>query len=419
MTVPTNHARVVPDEMAGWYDLMFEGLTTAHRIEQRHLNPAGWNGQDPLSYPTFHGTTMGAAQIALRRAARYHVYIGMALRQPGRRGRREDCVATRCLWLEADAKQWGGDLSAARQCLEASPIPLSIVTYTGGGFHGAVLLDRVVDLQLAGMADRIEAANKGLAHVVGGAVTLDEVWDLPRILRPPCTLNHKYTPPRLVEVVRLDGARRYTLEEIERCLERQGYCLPSAATQQQSGADAAQTSGRDRAASADRDEVTPWDDWLDRAPSWRQMLEADGWRLHKIMGPVEFWTRPGKKAREGLSASLGYGGTDLLHVFTSSVKGLEQNGTYDRWGYEVAMRHDGDYAAAARAKAQEGYGTLGRFAKEHHGGDLKAAARELARRPRRRCSRPRISGASSTCSAGWPPRTCTTCRCPSRQSSQG
>ena len=46
------------------------------------------------------------------------------------------------------------------------------------------------------------------------------------------------------------------------------------------------------------------------------------------------------------------------------------------------MRYDGDYAAAARAKAEEGYGALGRYAKEHHGGDLRAAAKELARQKR-------------------------------------
>src|SRR5205085_582953 len=101
--------------------------------------------------------------------------------------------------------------------------------------------------------------------------------------------------------------------------------------------------------------------------------------LHNRTGGVEYWTRPGKKACEGRSASLGYDGTELLHVFSSSVQGLKQNGTYDRWAYEVTMRYKGDFRAAARAKAEEGYGTLGRYAKEHHGGDLSAAAKALAR----------------------------------------
>jgi hypothetical protein len=125
--------------------------------------------------------------------------------------------------------------------------------------------------------------------------------------------------------------------------------------------------------------LTPWEDWLAQAPPWQDTLEQDGWSLCRTRDGVEYWTRPGKEAREGPSASVGYGGTDLLHVFTSSVQGLEPNRNYDRWAYEVAMRYNGDYAAAARAKAQEGFGTLGRYAKERYGGDLRAAAKDLAR----------------------------------------
>jgi hypothetical protein len=124
--------------------------------------------------------------------------------------------------------------------------------------------------------------------------------------------------------------------------------------------------------------VTPWEDWTARGPSWRQLLEDDGWQPWNKTDEVEYWTRPGKNARDGLSASLGYGGTDLLHVFSSSVPGLRQNGNYNRWAYEVAMRHNGDFRAAARAKAEEGFGTIGRHAREHCGGDLRQAAWELA-----------------------------------------
>ena len=65
-------------------------------------------------------------------------------------------------------------------------------------------------------------------------------------------------------------------------------------------------------------------------------------------------------------------------MFSSSVKGLKANGTYGKWAYYVCTRYDGDYAAAARALAEQGYGTIGRYAREHCDGDLKRAAWELA-----------------------------------------
>jgi hypothetical protein len=242
-----------------------------------------------------------------------------------------------------------------------------------------VLLADLIDLRQPGMADRVEAVNRHLAYALGGDVTVDNVGDLPRVLRPPASLNYKYKPPRPVELLHLEPACRYTLDEVEGWLRR--YSPPPPQPQRHSTATKAPAEGSAAAegSTAQGDVVTPWDDWLDRAPSWPQMLEVDGWHLHKTVGGVQYWTRPGKEARDGLSASLGYAGPGLLHVFTSSVKGLEQNGNYDRWAYEVAMRYGGDYGAAARAKAEEGFGTLGRYAKEHHGGDLSAAARDLTR----------------------------------------
>jgi hypothetical protein len=86
---------------------------------------------------------------------------------------------------------------------------------------------------------------------------------------------------------------------------------------------------------------------------WADLLERDGWTLHSgrngRQGDYELWTRPGKDPREGASASLYYGGTDLLKVFTSSVAGLDADATYTRFGYHAATRHGGDHAAAARA----------------------------------------------------------------------
>lgn len=89
------------------------------------------------------------------------------------------------------------------------------------------------------------------------------------------------------------------------------------------------------------------------AHDWPDILGADGWTLHSTHthagASYEMWTRPGKTPREGASASLYYGGSDVLKVFTSSVPWLETEQTYTRFGYYAARHHGGDHAAAARA----------------------------------------------------------------------
>jgi hypothetical protein len=89
--------------------------------------------------------------------------------------------------------------------------------------------------------------------------------------------------------------------------------------------------------------------------SWPELLEGDGWTLHSTRTDhrsglqYELWTRPGKTVDQGASASLYYGGTDVLKVFTSAPPpGLREGQTYTRFGYWAATRFNGDHTAAAR-----------------------------------------------------------------------
>jgi len=102
---------------------------------------------------------------------------------------------------------------------------------------------------------------------------------------------------------------------------------------------------------------------------WADLLTADGWQLFDARNTArggdgyELWTRPGKERREGASASLYYGGSDVLKVFTSNAAGLDQDATYTRFGYWAATRYHGDHSAAAqdlRAEHQrrQGNGTV-------------------------------------------------------------
>ena len=95
----------------------------------------------------------------------------------------------------------------------------------------------------------------------------------------------------------------------------------------------------------------PGDDYNQRV-QWKDLLECHGWTCVSQNGEVSYWCRPGKS--EGVSATLNYQGNDLFHCFTTSTD-FEQR-SYDKFGVYAILNHGGDYKAAARQLAEEGYG---------------------------------------------------------------
>lgn len=86
---------------------------------------------------------------------------------------------------------------------------------------------------------------------------------------------------------------------------------------------------------------------------WDDLLSADGWTLTRTDPDGEqHWTRPGKTAREGTSATVGYKGADVLVVFTSSLSWLPP-GSYSRFGYYACRHHNGNRSEAAKALLRE------------------------------------------------------------------
>lgn len=116
---------------------------------------------------------------------------------------------------------------------------------------------------------------------------------------------------------------------------------------------ATETVERTVAAPTDR----PGDRWA-ASTTWGELLERDGWQLHHVDRDGEHhWTRPGKELRDGTSATTGYKGSDVLKVFTSSMRaaGLDEEQTYTKLGYLASTRFDGDHSAAAAALAAQGW----------------------------------------------------------------
>lgn len=90
---------------------------------------------------------------------------------------------------------------------------------------------------------------------------------------------------------------------------------------------------------------------------WAGLLSADGWEMARVDPDGEqHWVRPGKTARDGTSATVGYRGQDVLVVFTSSIPWLPP-GSYSRFGYYACRHHGGDRSAAARGLLREEHPT--------------------------------------------------------------
>ncbi len=99
--------------------------------------------------------------------------------------------------------------------------------------------------------------------------------------------------------------------------------------------------------------LRPGDDFSQRA-TWADVLPVAGWMPQKSWGEVQQWTRPGKD--KGISATTNIHGTDLFYVFSSNAHPFEQNKSYSKFAAYTLLNHAGDYKAAAKALASQGYG---------------------------------------------------------------
>jgi hypothetical protein len=102
----------------------------------------------------------------------------------------------------------------------------------------------------------------------------------------------------------------------------------------------------------------PGDDFA-RRTTWPELLEPHGWILVYERDDVTYWRRPGKL--QGVSGSSNFGGSDLFFCFTSSTC-FAPDRSYSKFGAFAMLEHGGDFAAAAAALANKGFGRPGRRA---------------------------------------------------------
>jgi len=99
----------------------------------------------------------------------------------------------------------------------------------------------------------------------------------------------------------------------------------------------------------------PGDDYAARG-SWGELLAAHGWVHESTMGEEQRWRRPDKRKGAGISATIGHKGRDILYVFSSSVPPFEAQKGYSKFHVYTLLEHDGDFRAAAKALAAQGFG---------------------------------------------------------------
>jgi hypothetical protein len=103
--------------------------------------------------------------------------------------------------------------------------------------------------------------------------------------------------------------------------------------------------------------VKPGDDYNNRK-DWSELLQENGYQVKKCDQSLgeSYVTRPGKEA--GTSATLNYEDTDKLYVFSTSIPELEAGRSYSKFEFLTMMKFGGDFTAAARWLAKEGYGKM-------------------------------------------------------------
>ena len=101
----------------------------------------------------------------------------------------------------------------------------------------------------------------------------------------------------------------------------------------------------------------PGDDYNERA-DWSTILQGAGWEISRIGQDKIYWRRAGKD--DGISGTTGHcrtdGSGDMLYVFSSNAAPFQEAKAYSKFAAYTLLTHDGNFSAATRALAGEGFG---------------------------------------------------------------
>jgi hypothetical protein len=335
-TNPNEWLQHLYTDCEGWLTLFSVDRTTG----QQHVDWATIDQADQL------------AQLAQQRTATCCVWFGVATRKQnlgGRRGGGDDCLHIPALWADIDVEgpnHKGGHplpttLEAARLIIEEFPLAPSAVIRSGGGLQPWWLLAEPISVDEARQilpgwgATWAELGRRHGWHV-------DNVFDVARVMRLPGTTNRKTVPTPVTGKVCWD--RRYNLSDFEPHLLE-----PPPAPEP----------GRIPYIGPERP-----GDAFNAVRRGGDVLAAAGFTLVRTDrgSGEEHWTRPGKAAKDGTSATVYPDGHTTIWSDTVQAQwpAVELRRPYDPFGLWCVLFSAGDFTAAREALAAQGYGTRAR-----------------------------------------------------------
>jgi hypothetical protein len=316
------------------------------------------------------------AARAIDRSDDCNVWFGVATRteqlEGNRRGGDQDCAQLPALWVDidvagpnhADNERLPRTLDEATALVERFGLEPTAVVHTGGGLQAWWVMAEPLDWSDAlNVLPRWASTWHKIAADAG--VHVDSVFDLARVMRMPGTQNRKHQPTPVV-IEQADWTKRYNLDELEPWLAEP----PAPST----------TVARAAYIGPER----PGDAYNVRHGGG-EVLALLGFTFgRRDHNGDEHWTRPGKDAREGTSATL-YADDGHVTIWSDTAAAmwpaLEVRRPYDPFGLLVATAYAGDFTRATSELRARGYGSDPDYVSWIPASDDPAAAEEIERGP--------------------------------------
>ena len=279
-----------------------------------------------------------------------NVWFGVATRTEqlpdGRRGGAVECEQITALWIDMDVEgpnhesgKIYPDDESARAMIKEFPVPATMVVATGGGYHAYWLLDEPID-----HADAETLLTRWGAHWAtfarGRAFDMDNVFDLPRVLRVPNTYNLKNGGKTTVEVIYANLDRTYSYSHIV------DHTDDPPAAPAHIGRSVPYT-GTER----------PGDDFNARHTG-ADVLSMDGWTIGRVKRNGEQrWLHPWSPTSDESATVYTDNHTT---IWSDSVPKhrphIEIRKPYDPFGLYIRLMHDGNAHEATIELVKKGYG---------------------------------------------------------------
>jgi hypothetical protein len=282
------------------------------------------------------------------------VWFGLATRKRkldmGQRGGRSECDAIGALWVDIDiagpnhanASGMLPDADMARHLIRSFPIRPALVVKSGGGYHAYWPLDEPLPADEADLLLKRWAATWA-AHSAENGCAVDNVFDIPRVLRVPGTVNHKHGAKQPVEVVLWDDVSYGPSEIIDATIEPP--------TEQPHTDRRVPYTGLER----------PGDDFNARHRGG-DVLQMAGWTQEPGKGTKrngdERWLHPWSPTSDESATVFADDGHTTIWSDTvvRMCPTLRKERPYDPFGLYTHLKHGGDWREATIELAKKGYG---------------------------------------------------------------